>query len=336
MKDKDKFRGCLIGGAAGDALGYEVEFMRECEIFAEFGKSGITDYVLRNGKAIISDDTQMTLFTASAFLFDKNQTFPEGYLRQCYIDWYLTQNVTFPVRDRMTHSVLLQYSELFAKRAPGLTCMNAIMNGAKGTVKNPVNDSKGCGGIMRVSPIGLFYTDRKESACEIASYGADAAAMTHGHELGYIPSAAFTYIIYALSKGECSIKKAVIDSLEIVSALYPDAYWLGYFCELINKAIKLAESDINDLDALHQLGEGWVAEETLAVAVYCSIKYQNNFDKAIITSVNHNGDSDSTGAVTGNILGTYIGYNAIPEKYKNNLELHDIIINVADELYKIC
>lgn len=63
------------------------------------------------------------------------------------------------------------------------------------------------------------------------------------------------------------------------------------------------------------------------------MKYENDFYKAIRTSVNHNGDSDSTGAVCGNILGAYIGYNAIPQKYKDSLELHDLIIEIADSLY---
>ena len=65
MRSLDKFRGCLLAGAAGDALGYEVEFMPEEEIFRRFGEAGITEYRLRGGVAEISDDTQMTLFTAT-------------------------------------------------------------------------------------------------------------------------------------------------------------------------------------------------------------------------------------------------------------------------------
>ena len=54
-----------------------------------------------------------------------------------------------------------------------------------------------------------------------------------------------------------------------------------------------------------------MAEETLAIAIYCSLKYQNDFSKGIIAAVNHSGDSDSTGAVTGNILGALLGFDAI-------------------------
>ena len=104
----------------------------------------------------------------------------------------------------------------------------------------------------------------------------------------------------------------------------------------MNKAVRLAETEIDNLKAIHSLGEGWVAEETLAIAVYCAIKYSENFEKAIITSVNHSGDSDSTGAVTGNILGAYLGFERIPKRFVDKLELKDIIIELADDLYNDC
>jgi ADP-ribosylglycohydrolase len=68
MRNIDKFRGCLAGGAVGDALGYAVEFMSESEIFGAYGPRGITEYELQGGVAQISDDTQMTLFTLNGLL----------------------------------------------------------------------------------------------------------------------------------------------------------------------------------------------------------------------------------------------------------------------------
>lgn len=105
---------------------------------------------------------------------------------------------------------------------------------------------------------------------------------------------------------------------------------------LIDKAIDLANEDVDDLEAIRELGQGWVAEETLAIAIYCALKYSNDFDKALIASVNHSGDSDSTGAVTGNILGAYLGLSGIPEKYLKNLELKNVILELADDLFNDC
>ena len=102
----------------------------------------------------------------------------------------------------------------------------------------------------------------------------------------------------------------------------------------MEKAFDLAYANIPEYEAIQQIGGGWVAEETLAIAVYCCAKHFDDFEKAMIASVNHGGDSDSTGAVTGNILGAAIGYEAIPEHFKADLQLHDVILHVADDLWR--
>ena len=163
---------------------------------------------------------------------------------------------------------------------------------------------------------------------------AESAHLTHGHELGYIPAAALAHIIaYLVIHEDSNIAEAVNDALNKMQVLYAGAKHLPYFLKLMNKAVKLAGQEIEDFQAIGELGEGWVAEETLAITVYSAIKYQNDFEKAIITSVNHDGDSDSTGSVTGNILGTFLGIDAIPNKFKEKLELKDVILTMADDLY---
>ncbi len=343
MRNIDLFRGCLIGGAIGDALGYAIEFMREGSIFSRYGKPGITEYDLKNGVAQISDDTQMTLFTANGLLLAKTRGMTRGimgsytsYIQEMYQCWYKTQKEEFPLHDEYLYSWLLNIPELFKRRAPGMTCMAAIEHGAIGTLEQPVNDSKGCGGVMRVAPIGLYFCDKPESYKKTDILGAEAAALTHGHDLGYIPAAALVHIIRAVAEKYVTLKEAVVESITAMEKLFADAKHIADFSGIMEKAIALSETETNDLTAIHQLGEGWVAEETLAIAIYCALKYQNDFEKAVITSVNHNGDSDSTGAVTGNILGACLGYNAIPEKFKTNLELHDVILEIADDLYNDC
>ena len=98
------------------------------------------------------------------------------------------------------------------------------------------------------------------------------------------------------------------------------------------KKVDFRDNKESDLDNIHRLGEGWVGEETLGIALYCALRYQNDFSKGIITAVNHNGDSDSTGAVTGNILGAIFGFETIEQKWKDNLELIDVILKVSDNL----
>lgn len=344
MRSLDKFRGCLLAGAAGDALGYEVEFMPEEEIFRRFGEAGITEYRLRGGVAEISDDTQMTLFTATGLLLGTTRGMMRGimgsyldYIRYSYKDWYRTQTERYPLPEEYHYSWLVNVPELFSRRAPGNTCLSALGSDQIGTIAHPINRSKGCGGEMRVAPIGLYFCDNRLPIEESDKIGAEAAAITHGHDLGWLSSAALVHIVRRLAEGEdVSVISAVRDTLRAIPILYPDSEHLDYLVSLIQRSIDLSQEDCNDLDAIHILGKGWVAEETLAIAIYCALKYPTDIEKALIAAVNHEGDSDSTGAVTGNILGAALGANAIPNKFLEKLELKDTIIEIADDLYYDC
>ena len=343
MRDLDKFRGCLFGGAAGDALGYAVEFKQEQQIFSRYGERGITEYELSNGVAQISDDTQMTLFTATGLLVGTTRGMTRGIMgsytddiHHSYTDWHKTQEERFPLPDGDHYSWLVNVPELFSLRAPGNTCLAALHSGRCGSIEEPINHSKGCGGVMRVAPIGLYFNDREKNVRDIARIGAEAAAITHGHMLGWMPAAALVQIIHEISQNNDSVYDAVTKTLQVQDEMWPDSKEKMYFLELMRRAVDLAVAEKNDLEAIHQLGEGWVAEETLAIAVYCALKYSDNFDRALIASVNHKGDSDSTGAVAGNILGTSLGLKGIPEKYIRNLELKDVILEIADDLWQDC
>lgn len=339
MKEIDKYRGCLIGGAAGDALGYTVEFMDECEIFGCYGESGILEYELKNGVAQISDDTQMTLFTAKGLLLAEETAQEEAaeyiqHIAECYRNWLQTQWEKYPLKPKSTRNGLLDLPELFSQRAPGSTCLEAIQKGANGTIEKPINNSKGCGGIMRVAPIGLYFEGKNETIDEIDRIGAEAAALTHGHELGYIPAAALVHIVHLVShREEMTLEDAVLDMKEALCRQFGDKKHLSKQIELIDQAIALSKEKMGDLEAIRKIGQGWVAEETLAIAIYCALKYSNDFDKALIAAVNHSGDSDSTGAVTGNILGAYLGLKGIPKKYIDHLELKEILLQMAEDLY---
>jgi len=341
-KKLDQVRGCLVGGAMGDALGYTVEFMKLAEIKGIYGDAGITEYALDHvsGTAFITDDTQMTLFTANGILFraakyarDGMVWPPEGYIHAAYLDWHRTQTGR---ESRSNVSWLNGVKELNARRAPGITCMRALESGVMGSLDTPINDSKGCGGVMRVAPIALYFGKAGSSALE----GAKAAAITHGHPLGYMTAAALVHIIERIVYCGCpaggSLYDIVDDCLDEMDELFSYEEYLDEMAEIIQRAVDLSRNDAPDTENIALLGAGWVAEEALAIALYCSLKYQDDFSAAIIAAVNHSGDSDSTGAIAGNIVGALIGYESIPQKWKDNLELRDLILEVADDLYHGC
>ena len=345
MKRLDKYRGCLIGGAIGDALGYAVEFIDDAQIRARYGQNGITEYDLRNGIACISGDTQMTLFTATGLLCGKTRGMCRGimesyagYIHAGYRDWYRTQTESYPLPTGSCHSWLVNQPEMFASRAPGNTCLSALAGDCMGTIQNPVNHSKGCGGVMRVAPIGLYFDTDSLSIDAIDRIGAEAAAITHGHPLGYIPAAGLVHIVQRLAHDDSiTILEAVEDMERAMERQFASDIHLKAFLHLVERAVALSkEAHMQDLQAIRQIGEGWVAEEALAIAIYCALKYSDDFERAIVAAVNHGGDSDSTGSIAGNIVGASLGCGRIPQKLLNHLELKRVILAIADDLFYDC
>lgn len=356
----DAIRGSLIGGAVGDALGYAVEFRTEKAIFEAYGPDGITSYALDpvSGKALISDDTQMTLFTANGLLvwetreaMSKIAAKPRMYVDLAYRDWLKTQRYSGQRRGGFNgdaegdgQSWLLDIPELFECRAPGNTCLSALAGDggiSADYLKHPVNQSKGCGGIMRVAPLALRCRPGESwsgSLRELDLEGAQLAAITHGHSLGYMPAAVVTHVISRIltSRGQDDLKEIVLEAADTIAGIFAGDRHLDELMRIIHLAVELSENDRSDLDNIHQLGEGWVAEETLGIALYCSLKYRDDFSAGVIAAVNHRGDSDSTGAVTGNILGALLGFHAIEDKWTDDLELYDVLLEMAEDLCHGC
>ena len=345
----------LIGGAIGDALGYPVEFLMLDRIVDKYGEQGITAYELdrTSGKALISDDTQMTLFTASGILFGETRgrmrgicAAPHDYAAMAYQDWLTTQYVDYRTGSQAKRygcgrgvSWLLDVPALYSRRAPGNTCISALSEARESRnvsdyIECPRNNSKGCGGIMRVAPLGIH--DANTPIDWLDQEGAYLSAITHGHPLGYLPAAVLTHILNRIvfpREKQMTLVEIIDEAKETTRCLFDGTDYLDDLCAIIDKAVRLAANHDTDRNNIRQLGGGWVAEETLAIAIYCALRYEHDFSAGVIAAVNHDGDSDSTGAVTGNILGAINGYDSIEAKWKNHLELMDVLLEMSDDLY---
>lgn len=329
MTDLSKYKGCLLGGAAGDALGYPVEFLGEGAISARYGSRGVREYALVGGVAQISDDTQMTLFTAAGLLSGAargGELLPA--VAASYQDWLRTQTgEQFHQREEKA-SWLVNVPALWDRRAPGNTCMGALLDG------RPVAGSSGCGGVMRVAPVGLFLPGLGWEQDEVDRFAGRCAALTHGGDMGYIPAAMLAHIVSRAVYGPAvALEDTVREATQAMGRLYADAPHIRDFLALMSRAADEACSDRPDREAIHALGEGWVGDEALAIAVYCALRYSGDFESALAAAVDHRGDSDSTGSIAGNILGAYLGVDAIPDKFLVHLELADVIETVAEDLW---
>lgn len=243
---------------------------------------------------------------------------------------------------------LSEVRELYSRRAPGMTCMSALESIKEG---RPVhNNSKGCGGIMRVAPVGIYGAVHGWSLEKTAAVACEAARMTHQHPLGWISAGVFAALVQqliSLSEEESRELMEEPNKLEemaemgeqavreYIQAKGDDEDALSYFKEFkdgLRHALSMANKELPDEEAIRQIGEGWVGEEACYIAAYCLKKHLADSEKAIIAAVNHNGDSDSTGAVAGNFVGALHGYAALPDHFKQNLELRDIILKISDQL----
>jgi len=191
-----------------------------------------------------------------------------------------------------------------------------------GTPENPLNSSKGCGGVMRVAPVGLasFVFDPFALGCE-------AAALTHGHPTGWLAGGALALMIRRLTEG-ATLAEAVEEAL----ARLEECPGSRECREALEFALKQARTKTPSVETVEEIGEGWTAEEALAIAVYCALAAENDFKVGVLLAVNHGGDSDSTGSIAGNILGALAGRLGIPPEWQEGIELAGVIEQVASDL----
>lgn len=342
-KLQDKCRGSLLGGAIGDAFGYPVEFVNSFEeIRARYGENGIEEYDLsypwledKFSKALISDDTQMTLYTAEGLLEAERNGEPLlPTICNAYLAWcghQVGKNFRFSYDSKLT-----KIDELNHRRAPGRTCLSALVSIHNG--KEPVNASKGCGGVMRVAPVGIYGACHGWPLEKTADIAGKVAELTHLHPLSTYASAALAVIVQLCLTADVvdteAFKSIVNRSLEIIAMVYGEsAPVMADLRRLVVKAMRLEDNLLQDWEIIENgLGGGWVAEETLAIAVFSVIRHINDFNASMICAVNHGGDSDSTGAVAGNIIGAILGYDEIPDKFTKDIQLKDLLLSIADSL----
>jgi ADP-ribosyl-[dinitrogen reductase] hydrolase len=336
LSRQEQYSGCLLGGAIGDALGAPVEFLSLDQIKKKFGEGGITDFYPAYGKlGAITDDTQMILFTAEGLLRGLVRRRERGIsgaevaiVHDSYLRWLETQKTPFNPELAENNGWLITIELLRSRRAPGNTCISALA--ATTTLGEPANnDSKGCGTVMRVAPIGLLYDD------ELAyRMGRQTSALTHGHPTASTAAGALCVIISQLRK-EVPLDQAVKLALAITKDDEIKQCMANETSQAIDKAISFAQgSEAPRPELIETLGAGWIAEEALAISIYCAL-VARNFAHGVLLAVNHSGDSDSTGAITGNLLGIIYGQKGIPQHLQEQVELREVLEQIAFDLVDI-
>ncbi|MER7727247.1 ADP-ribosylglycohydrolase family protein [Streptomyces sp. NPDC096323] len=342
---RSRVRGCLLGGAIGDALGNPVEFLSLAGIRRAHGEQGVRRLTADEDGVTgrVTDDTQMTLFTAEGLIRAHSRAMAKGIggaetaiIKHAYLRWLDTQNHPAPPAGGPQHPVrsgwLRQQPWLYARRAPGNACLTGLTSGHTPDPRGPVGvpgpvntESKGCGTVMRSAPFGLTGQDAA-AAFELA---ARCAQITHGHPTGAYAAGALAAITAHLLEGD-SLSGSVLRAMDLL------ARHSGHeeTTVALRGAVDLAARGAPSAEKVESLGAGWVAEEALAIAVYCALVLPGagQVGEALLLSVNHSGDSDSTGAVCGNLLGARHGDTCLPPSWLVLTEGRAVIAEVADDL----
>ena len=324
----DRALGCVLGGALGDAFGYPIEFHRLEQIRQQFGPAGLCEPRVTDDQFQVSDDTQMTLFTLEGLARAGRGTGDAALidsLTHAYADWLDTQSWG-PVSAHC-RGLLATRPALRQRRAPGNTCLSALQSGRPGTPEQPINDSKGCGAVMRVAPLGWIEPADPRHRFEQA---ARAGALTHGHPDGWAGGGLLAVLIGELHAGATFTEALTRAKTVTVQTLHARGIQADLL-DCIERAEQLAGTDQSPPSAIAQLGHGWVGEEALAIALY-AVQRADSFTEAVRHAANHDGDSDSTASIAGQIWGAWAGLAALPMSWVRRLDVLDEALDLIGAL----
>lgn len=328
MNRLERIKGCLLGGAVGDALGAPIEFLEWNTIQAKFGLQGIVDFAPAYGiTGAITDDTQMMLFTAEGLLRAYVRGSSRGIchvpsvIHHALLRWLMTQDYQ-PFTHVSLDGWLVKERALWARRAPGNTCIKALRASQHfGFLAE--NNSKGCGAVMRVAPCAFFGN--------AFDYATESGRLTHGHPTGYLAAGLFADILQRMAERPDSLEHALTESL----ATYGHKSGLEETRAMLERVLfYFYEGYRPTPERIDEFGGGWIAEEALAIGIWCALT-ATSFEQGLINAVNHSGDSDSTGMIAGHLLGVQYGTAAIPVRWYEGLELRCVIEKVAEDIERV-
>lgn len=333
-RDPNHFRGCLIGCAIGDAFGAPVKFMKYEKITDLYGEQGLACLeVNKQYKATITDDTQLTMFTAEGLLrsivraeqkkIERTSKDTSIIVFRAYLRWLYTQGLRTPNWDTKSYDGwLVKAKKLHGYREPGVTCLTSLGKGIMGTYVRPINSSKRCGTVIRVAPVGLL-----EGSETVFDVGCRTGAITHGHPTAYLAAGTLATMIYHIIEGD-GIDAAIEEAIEELRTKEDSIECI----EAIEKAIMLAKEGNPAPEHLHELGDGFMAHEALAMGIYCILSYPEDFEKGLLLAVNQSGNSNSVAAIYGSVVGAAIGIDQISEQLVHGLDLEKEVLQMADDL----
>ena len=343
IQRKSAYRGCLLGLAIGDAMGYPVDTKNIEQIRADYGPNGILGYDLVNGYADVTSHTQLAAFSGNGLLLGMTRGQVYGrmgpYVRYAHVaqkEWAIGQRrYDQPSRNHCWTFLVPE----FRRRHCTDTRMVEILNRDRiGTLETPVNSYDNPAAIASSVSAALFSSMIRLDQEEADRLGAEIIALTYGNPLAFLPGAVIVHLITrSLQKPDSPLLALVEEAIRALDDQFGAQYrQTAQVIALIRQAIALSKDfSILPVDAMEKLKCDSGAE-VLAGAIYAALIYERDFDSAMIVAVNHSGRSTAVGAIAGAILGVRVGEENLPDFYLEGLEVLPVIRGLADDLYQGC
>ena len=299
---KSRFHGCLLGLAAGDAVGTTLEFTTPGTFAPITDMVGGGPFNLQPGQW--TDDTSMALCLAESLV--EKQQFDAADQMARYVRWY-------------QDGYLSSTGTCFDIGNATVNALNNFMH-----TGNPFSGSTdpftaGNGSIMRLAPIPMFFYQSPEQAIHFA---AESSRTTHGVETAVSACRYFATLIIGALNG--------VHKDKLLSPHYTpiQGYWDKH--PLAPEISSVAAGSFREKQPPEIKGSGYVVQ-SLEAALWAFYRSEN-FRDGCLMAANLGDDADTTAAVYGQLAGAYYGVDNIPQSWLTKLALREKIESLADAL----
>lgn len=334
-KRESQCRGCLLGLAVGDAMGYTVDEKSWEEIQEDYGPNGLLGYDLVNETAAASAYTQVAAYVANGLLLGVTRGKRDLYLRYITLslrEWARAQH--FPRDPEKSWCWVAKVPQMRVRKCKDSRMLDALRMDPAGTMETPVNRATSTGALPGAAVVGLSCNNKGMDRALAPMLGAQTVALTHGNVETFLCGSILAEVIASILEGEdrtlqdyfvCAIRK-------MEATFAKDFVQASDLADSLLQVVAYSQDEGgNDRQVMEKLG-CITAQECLSAVIYVCMTCREDFDAAMIMAVNHSGRSAAVASLVGSILGAKMGVEALPEFYLESLEASSVLEELAADL----
>ena len=328
-------RGCLLGMAIGDALGYTVDDKTWQEIQDLYGPNGLRGFDMQESEyAQVSSHTQIAAYLLNGFLLAVSRG-KSDYLRFSKValrEWTRSQQY---YRDpEESYCWLAKLPRLRQRRCRDARMLSTLRLEQFGTVDTPHNHNNAPGSLTAAAATAMFYNEKRLTPQQVGTLAGELVALTHGDPETILCGVVLSYALTGiLQEPSLPLLEQFRMAIEVMDSQFRSRFFQAEELAMqLRRTIALAKSGtVTPFEGMEQL-ECMDAAQCLSGAMFACLMHPNDFDEAIVTAVNHSGLSAATGAIVGAIMGAKLGQDALPEFYLESIECAEALAILAADV----